>query len=73
MAKPAYHAVMKHSAKKPVLVFVPSRKQTRLTAIDMLTFAAADMHPNRFLHVTEKELEPYLEKIEDKVCSSDYS
>lgn len=68
MAKPTYHAIMRHSAKKPVIVYVPSRKQTRLTAIDILTFCAADMQHNRFLHVKEDDLEPYLEKIEDKVC-----
>uniref|UniRef100_A0A8D2P9T9 U5 small nuclear ribonucleoprotein 200 kDa helicase n=1 Tax=Zosterops lateralis melanops TaxID=1220523 RepID=A0A8D2P9T9_ZOSLA len=51
MAKPVYHAVMKHSPKKPVLVFVPSRKQTRLTAINILT--------------TCKDLVPYLEKLSD--------
>lgn len=67
MAKPVYHAIMLHSPKKPVIVFVPSRKQTRLTAIDILTFCAADMQHNRFLHVSEEELQPYLEKIEDKV------
>ena len=69
MAKPVYHAIMLHSPKKPVIVFVPSRKQTRLTAIDILTFCAADMQHNRFLHVSEEELQPYLEKMEDKVVS----
>ena len=67
MAKPVYHAIMLHSPKKPVIVFVPSRKQTRLTAIDILTFCAADMQHNRFLHVNEDDLQPYLEKIDDKV------
>ncbi|KAK2163706.1 hypothetical protein LSH36_75g12085 [Paralvinella palmiformis] len=66
MAKPTYHAIQKHSPKKPVIIFVPSRKQTHLTAIDILTFCAADMQHNRFLHVKESNLEPYLEKIEDK-------
>ena len=67
MAKPVYHAIVKHSPKKPVIVFVPARKQTRLTAIDILTFCAADLQPSRFLHVKEEDLEPYLEKINDKV------
>lgn len=49
MAKPVYHAIMKHSPSKPVLVFVPSRRQTRLTAIDILTFCAADVVPQRYL------------------------
>ena len=67
MAKPLYHAIVVHAPKKPVIVFVPSRKQTRLTAIDVLTFCAADMQHNRFLHVNEDDLQPYLEKIDDKV------
>jgi pre-mRNA-splicing helicase BRR2 len=69
MAKPTYHAILKHSPKKPVIVFVPSRKQTRLTAIDILTFCAADTQSNRFLHTTEAKLEPVLEKMNDKVVS----
>lgn len=65
MAKPVYHAITKHSPKKPVIVFVPSRKQTRLTAIDILTTCAADIQRQRFLHCTEKDLIPYLEKLSD--------
>uniref|UniRef100_A0A8D3CN79 Activating signal cointegrator 1 complex subunit 3 n=1 Tax=Scophthalmus maximus TaxID=52904 RepID=A0A8D3CN79_SCOMX len=49
MAKPVYHAIMKHSPSKPAVVFVPSRRQTRLTAIDILTFYLA----------------PFLDKIND--------
>uniref|UniRef100_A0A671XSJ2 U5 small nuclear ribonucleoprotein 200 kDa helicase n=1 Tax=Sparus aurata TaxID=8175 RepID=A0A671XSJ2_SPAAU len=55
MAKPVYHAIMKHSPSKPAVVFVPSRRQTRLTAIDILTFCAADV----------KDLAPFLDKIND--------
>lgn len=47
MAKPVYHAIMKHSPKKPVIVFVPSRKQTRLTAINILTTCASDVQRQR--------------------------
>uniref|UniRef100_A0A8B9LIR2 U5 small nuclear ribonucleoprotein 200 kDa helicase n=1 Tax=Astyanax mexicanus TaxID=7994 RepID=A0A8B9LIR2_ASTMX len=65
MAKPVYHSIMKHSPSKPTLVFVPSRRQTRLTAIDILTFCAADVVPQRFLHCTEKDLAPFLEKLSD--------
>uniref|UniRef100_A0A452IE01 U5 small nuclear ribonucleoprotein 200 kDa helicase n=1 Tax=Gopherus agassizii TaxID=38772 RepID=A0A452IE01_9SAUR len=65
MAKPVYHAIMKHSPKKPVIVFVPSRKQTRLTAIDILTTCASDVQRQRFLHCTEKDLGPYLDKLSD--------
>ncbi|NWR60785.1 U520 helicase, partial [Bucorvus abyssinicus] len=65
MAKPVYHAIMKHSPKKPVIVFVPSRKQTRLTAINILTTCASDVQRHRFLHCAEKDLVPYLDKLND--------
>ncbi|CAI9738835.1 small nuclear ribonucleoprotein 200 kDa helicase-like [Octopus vulgaris] len=66
MSKPTYQAILRHSTKKPVLVFVPSRKQTRLTAIDILTFCAADLQPNHFLHVPQTDLDPFVSKINDK-------
>ncbi|XP_076460821.1 U5 small nuclear ribonucleoprotein 200 kDa helicase-like [Babylonia areolata] len=72
MGKPAYQAVMRHSPRKPVVLFVPSRKQTRITAIDVLTYAAAELQgatddkvQSRFLHVTEDDLTPFLDKISD--------
>ena len=75
MAKPAYQAIMRHSPRKPVIVFVPSRRQTRLTAVDILTFSAAEIQTDsetarsRFLHVKEEDIQPFLEKINDKVKS----
>ena len=42
MTKPTYQAIIKHSHNKPVVVFVPSRRQTKLTALDLLTFSGAD-------------------------------
>ena len=38
MAKPAYNTVMRYANGKPVLVFVPSRRQAQLTAIDLMTY-----------------------------------
>ena len=67
MIKPVYNAICIHSSKKPVIVFVPSRKQTRLTALDLLTYCAADYQPKRFLHRTIDDLQPHLELIGDKV------
>lgn len=38
MAKPVYNAVSRHSDKKPTIVFVPSRRQAQLTAIDLMSY-----------------------------------
>lgn len=38
MAKPVYNAVVRHSDGKPTVVFVPSRRQAQLTAIDIMTY-----------------------------------
>ena len=38
MGKPVYNAVMRHSEGKPSLIFVPSRRQAQLTAIDLMTY-----------------------------------
>lgn len=54
--KPCYAAIQIHSPEKPVLVFVSSRRQTRLTARDLISYAAADSHPEQFLHLTQEEL-----------------
>ncbi|XP_075249167.1 U5 small nuclear ribonucleoprotein 200 kDa helicase-like [Convolutriloba macropyga] len=66
MSKPAYNAIIKHSPRKPVLVFVPSRKQTKITAIDLLTYCAAELSPKRFLHCAESDLKQYLDMVEDE-------
>ena len=39
MNKPTYAAIRTHSPDKPVLVFVSSRRQTRLTALDLIAHA----------------------------------
>ena len=67
MMKPIYNAICKYSPKQPVIVFVPSRKQTRLTAVDLLTYCAADAQPQRFLHCVEDDLTAHLKHIKDKV------
>lgn len=38
MAKPVYNAVRQHGSGKPTIVFVPSKKQAQLTAIDLMTY-----------------------------------
>ncbi|EPQ53751.1 Sec63-domain-containing protein [Gloeophyllum trabeum ATCC 11539] len=66
MAKPAYLSVMEYSPNKPVIIFVPSRRQCRLTADDILTHCGADQDENRFLHVEEADLQPHLDHVSDQ-------
>ena len=40
MNKPCYNAVINFSDNKPVLIFVSSRRQTRLTALDLISLSA---------------------------------
>ncbi|KAF5178468.1 Dexh-box atp-dependent rna helicase dexh14 [Thalictrum thalictroides] len=66
MNKPAYAAICTHSPTKPVLIFVSSRRQTRLTALDLIQFAAADEHSMQFLNMPEEALQMVLFQITDQ-------
>merc|ERR1719464_2245155 len=38
MAKPLYNSIIKHRNGKSVIVYVSSRRQAQLTAIDLMTY-----------------------------------
>ncbi len=68
MNKPCYAAIMEHSPTKPTLIFVSSRRQTRLTALDLISYCAADENdPKKFLHMDNEEIEMVAEGLTDKV------
>jgi pre-mRNA-splicing helicase BRR2 len=71
MAKPAFSGITKQSTGKPVLIFVPSRKQAQLTAIDMVAFAAASGEPGRFIGPAGQggALNSLAESLHDKTVS----
>ena len=56
MNKPSYAAIKTHSPNKPVLIFVSSRRQTRLTAFDLVAFVAAENNPKQWLHMPDSEV-----------------
>lgn len=66
MNKPAYASIMEHSPTKPVLIFVSSRRQTRLTALDIISYCAADEFPKKFLHMPEDEVENTVSTLRDR-------
>lgn len=65
MSKPVYNAIVKLSPEKPVMVFVPSRKQAKLTAIDIISYADMEEKHGRFLLINESELQSVFEKVQD--------
>lgn len=69
MAKPTYVAINELSPDQPALVFVPSRKQTRSSARDILAACLADDDEDRFLHVDVEQLRPLLEKVQEEALA----
>lgn len=65
MNKPAFMAIKQHSPTKPVLVFVASRRQTRLTALDLIHLCGSESNPRRFLRMDDQELLEVTAKIKD--------
>jgi len=66
MSKPVYNAIAKLSPDKPVIIFVPSRKLAKLTAIDIISYAEMDEKQGRFLLLSESELQGVFDKVEDE-------
>jgi pre-mRNA-splicing helicase BRR2 len=66
MSKPACLAIVEYAPTKPVIIFVSSRRQCRLTVDDILTHCAADDNNDRFLNIEEADLQPYLDHIRDR-------
>uniref|UniRef100_A0A182M3Z2 Activating signal cointegrator 1 complex subunit 3 n=1 Tax=Anopheles culicifacies TaxID=139723 RepID=A0A182M3Z2_9DIPT len=65
MNRPAYQAIRQYSPCTPALIFVASRRQTRLTALDLITFLASEDNSKQFLHTSEEEMEQILQNVRD--------
>ncbi|EAQ88122.1 hypothetical protein CHGG_04741 [Chaetomium globosum CBS 148.51] len=66
MNRPTFLAVLNHSPEKPVIVFVPSRRQTRLTAKDLINLCGMEDNPRRFLSMDEDDLQLNLSRVKDE-------
>lgn len=73
MAKPTYAAVLQMSPDKPVMIFVPNRKQSRATALDLLAACVADDDEDRFLHAGIDEIAPLLQRINETALADSIS
>ncbi|XP_054346267.2 activating signal cointegrator 1 complex subunit 3 isoform X4 [Pongo pygmaeus] len=65
MNKPAFQAIRSHSPAKPVLIFVSSRRQTRLTALELIAFLATEEDPKQWLNMDEREMENIIATVRD--------
>ena len=65
MNKPIYSAIASDSSNRPVLVFVSSRRQTRLTAMALISYCVHDNAPHRFIRMDQEELYFLLEQVQD--------
>ncbi|EDW23748.1 GL23759 [Drosophila persimilis] len=66
MNRPTFQAIRTYSPCEPTIVFVSSRRQTRLTALDLITFVAGDVNPKQYLHIKEYAMELILQNIRDQ-------
>eukprot|EP00744_Colponema_vietnamica_P004990 GILI01007369.1.p1 GENE.GILI01007369.1~~GILI01007369.1.p1 ORF type:complete len:1506 (-),score=381.72 GILI01007369.1:171-4298(-) len=65
MNKPTYNAIVEKSPNQPVIVFVSSRRQTRLTALALINFLMLENNTARFVRMTVDEVQSTLAGIED--------
>ncbi|XP_021060227.1 activating signal cointegrator 1 complex subunit 3 isoform X1 [Mus pahari] len=65
MNKPAFQAIRSHSPAKPVLIFVSSRRQTRLTALELIAFLATEEDPKQWLNMDEQEMDNIIGTVRD--------
>ncbi|CAL9215734.1 unnamed protein product [Arabidopsis halleri] len=68
MTKPTYTAIVQHAKnKKPAIVFVPTRKHVRLTAVDLMAYSHMDnpQSPDFLLGKLE-ELDPFVSQIREE-------
>jgi activating signal cointegrator complex subunit 3 len=67
MNRPAFNAIKSFSANKPVLIFVASRRQTRLTAFDLIALRATEFDTNKgFLKIHQNEMDIILTQVNDE-------
>ncbi|KAK6148524.1 hypothetical protein DH2020_019436 [Rehmannia glutinosa] len=67
MTKPTYTAIVQHAKNgKPAIVFVPTRKHARLTAVDLMTYSSVDSEQKPlFLLRPPEEVEPFVANIKE--------
>ncbi|KAG5505245.1 hypothetical protein JIQ42_07452 [Leishmania sp. Namibia] len=65
MNKPTYNAICEKSPTQPVIVFVSSRRQTRLTAMALIGFLLMEGNTAKWVHMDVDQVQNYTSKLDD--------
>lgn len=66
MNKPTFQAIQTYSPEKPSIIFVSSRRQTRLTALDLIAYLALEDNPKMWLNTSEREIDEVIASVKDQ-------
>ncbi|CAO2183145.1 unnamed protein product [Urochloa humidicola] len=71
MTKPTYTAITRHAKNgKPALVYVPTRKHARLTALDLCGYSSVDAGGTPFLLGSEDEMDTFTRGVEEETLKN---
>uniref|UniRef100_A0A453MS81 Helicase C-terminal domain-containing protein n=1 Tax=Aegilops tauschii subsp. strangulata TaxID=200361 RepID=A0A453MS81_AEGTS len=71
MAKPTYTAITQHAKSgKPALVFVPTRKHARLTALDLCAYSSAEGGGTPFLLGSQDEMDTFIGGVNEETLKN---
>ncbi|WVZ78242.1 hypothetical protein U9M48_025985 [Paspalum notatum var. saurae] len=71
MTKPTYTAITQHAKNgKPALVYVPTRKHARLTALDLCAYSSAEGGGTPFLLGSEDEMDTFTRGVEEETLKN---
>ncbi|RMY74401.1 hypothetical protein D0863_03266 [Hortaea werneckii] len=73
MTKPTYQSIVQYASDRSSMVFVPSRKQVRATAQDLLAACVADDDEDRFLQAEPEQLAPILQRVKERSLAESLS
>lgn len=65
MNRPTYQAIRQYAPNSPSLVFCSSRKQTRLTAVGLITYLMTDADPKQWLKCPQDDIDALASTIHD--------
>ncbi|CAL4954921.1 unnamed protein product [Urochloa decumbens] len=71
MTKPTYTAITRHAnSGKPALVYVPTRKHARLTALDLCAYSSIESGVTPFLLGSEDEMDTFTRGVEEETLKN---